>query len=68
METILVGKGGTVSHVPQPLLATLDKCLTSLLNDARTTPQNIVEGMWYTASILEHVGPPLTIVKNPYGG
>jgi hypothetical protein len=66
-NTILVGKDSSTEFIPQhPLLNTIDRCLCRLVNDSKTKPEHIVQGMWFAAAIIEAMGPPMMIVKNPY--
>ena len=67
MDTILMGKNSTMTQIQaHPLLHTLDKCLKEV--GTAGTPQQIVDALWYVASIVDRMGPPAFVIKNPYKG
>lgn len=67
--TILVGENSTVEHVPpHPILDEMTRALRKLTLEHRTTPQQIVDALACIATITDRMGPPMTIVKNPYEG
>lgn len=68
MNIVTVGKESKVTHVPpHPLMDDLHLALSHLVCDHRTTPQQLVDAMACIASIIDSMGPPMTVVENPYG-
>lgn len=66
INTILIGADQSMEMIPpHKLLNTLHLVLSHLVYDTTTTPQQLVDAMGYTASIIEHMGPPTVIVKDP---
>lgn len=66
MDRVLIGADQNMEMIPpHQLLNTLHLVLSHLVYDTTATPQQLVDAMGYTASIIEHCGPPTVIVKNP---
>lgn len=64
---VYLGKGSDVSFIaPHALLDDFHHVLSYLLDDDRIEPQQIVDALACIASIVKHVGPPITVIKNPY--
>ena len=64
---LFVGRDSYVEFIPpSPLANDLHLILSHLVYSRYTKPQQLVDALACVASIVKHMGPPITVIKNPH--